>query len=31
MELLKREYPEADIKKILGENTMRVMEACIGE
>ena len=30
-ELLKREYSEADIKKILGENPMRVMEACIGE
>ena len=30
-ELLKREYAEADIKKILGENTMRVMEACSGE
>ena len=30
-ELLNREYSEADIKKILGENTMRVMEANIGE
>ncbi len=30
-ELLNREYSEADIKKILGENTMRVMEACVGE
>ncbi len=30
-ELLKREFSTADIKKILGENTMRVMEACIGE
>ena len=30
-ELLKREFSAADIKKILGENTMRVMEACTGE
>ena len=30
-ELLRREFSEADIKKILGENTMRVMEACIGQ
>ena len=30
-ELLRREYSAADIKKILGENTMRVMEANIGE
>ncbi|MCH7746294.1 MAG: dipeptidase, partial [Chloroflexi bacterium] len=30
-ELLRREFSEADIKKILGENTMRVMEACIGK
>ena len=30
-ELLNREYSEADVKKILGENTMRVMEANIGE
>ncbi len=30
-ELLRREFSPADIKKILGENTMRVMEECIGE
>ena len=29
-ELLKREYSEADIRKVLGENTMRVMEAALG-
>ena len=30
-ELLRREFTEADIRKILGENTMRVMEANIGQ
>ena len=30
-ELVKREYSDEDIRKILGENTMRVMEACVGE
>ena len=30
-ELLKREFSAGDIKKVLGENTMRVMEACIGD
>ena len=30
-ELLKRDFSQDDIKKILGENTMRVMEECIGE
>ena len=30
-ELLKREYSDTDVRKILGENTMRVMEACVGE
>ena len=30
-ELVKREYSDADIRKILGENTLRVMEEAIGE
>ena len=30
-ELLRREFSEADIRKILGENTMRVMEANVGQ
>jgi len=30
-ELVKREYSDADIRKILGENTLRVMEESIGE
>jgi membrane dipeptidase len=30
-ELVKREYSDEDIRKVLGENTMRVMEACVGE
>jgi microsomal dipeptidase-like Zn-dependent dipeptidase len=30
MELVNREYSEADIKKILGENHLRLMKDVIG-
>ena len=30
-ELVRRGYSDADIRKILGENTLRVMEATLGE
>ena len=30
-ELIKRDYSEKDIRKILGENTLRVMEEVIGQ